>query len=251
MRILVVNDDGIDAAGLHALAEKFAPGNEIYMVAPESERSGFSHSVTIFRDIRYYKTAHGIESYALSGTPADCVKFGVLHLFRDKRPDVVLSGINSGPNLGSDIMYSGTVAAASEAVFLNVPAIAVSLGDWTTEKKSYEAAAEFMKRNFAALYGVAEKHAGEILLSVNYPCGVPYKGAVFTKAGVNWYDDYFDETENTGIVQLKGKPVPHNSDEGDCDVSRIKNGYATVTPVRLDRNHYEILESCKDKVKLV
>ena len=129
MKILLVNDDGIDAVGLKTLAETLSGEHELYIVAPEAERSAFSHSVTIFRDIRYIKTAHEtIESYSISGTPADCVKFTIIHLFKDAKPDLVLSGINSGPNLGSDIMYSGTVAAASEAVFLGIPAVAVSLG---------------------------------------------------------------------------------------------------------------------------
>ena len=256
MRILLVNDDGIAAAGIRVLAEMLRGSHELLIVAPDSERSGFSHSVTIFRDMRYTKNEAEIDSYAVSGTPADCVKFAVLHLFKDKLPDLVLSGINSGPNLGSDIMYSGTVAAASEAVFFGIPAIAVSLGGFLgirehyNERTYYTAAAEFIGRNLDELYAAAKAHAGEMLLNINYPLTTPFRGARFTKAGLNWYDDYYDESAEPGTVQLKGKPLAHVSDETDCDVYQIRNGYASVTPVRLDRNHYEALELLKAKVKL-
>ena len=256
MRILLVNDDGINAVGLNVMAETFCKEHDVCVVAPESERSGFSHSVTIFRNMHYAKTQHEVESYSVSGTPADCVKFGVIHLFKDRKPDLVLSGINSGPNIGSDIMYSGTVAAASEAVFLGIPAIAVSLGGWLEqrehfkEREYYLEAAEFVKRNLENLYGLVKTYTGELLLNVNYPVNRSYKGAVFSKAGLNWYDDYFDTCETPGVVQLKGMPVSHKQDETDCDVAWIKKGYAVITPLRLDRNHYEVLERCKDQVKL-
>jgi len=265
MRILLVNDDGIDAPGLRIMAETLSCEHELYIVAPEAERSGFSHSVTIFRDMRYGKAAYdAVESYAISGTPADCVKFAVIHLFKDRRPDLVLSGINSGPNLGSDIMYSGTVAAASEGVFLGIPAIAVSLGGFIAPdahgasearqhyqaREFYTEAAGFIKRNLAALYAAAKERAGEMLLNINYPVKIPFRGAAFTKAGLNWYDDYFDESAGEGVVQLKGKPTPHFSDETDCDVAMVKQGYASITPLRLDRNHYEALAELREKVKL-
>jgi len=262
MKILLVNDDGIDAVGIQTLAKTLAGGHELTVVAPETERSAFSHSVTIFRDLSYKKTAHGtINSYALSGTPADCVKFAVIHLLKNKKPDLVLSGINSGPNLGSDIMYSGTVAAASEAAFLGIPAIAVSLGGFLSvgaetrehfkAQEYYAAAAEFVKRNLDALYAVARRYTGEMLLNINYPVKTPCKGALFTKAGLNWYDDYFDENFESGVVQLKGKPIPHAMDEADCDVAAVKNGYAAITPLRLDRNHYEALRELSGKVELL
>jgi 5'-nucleotidase len=249
MRVLIVNDDGIDAVGIRVLAEVVkAAGHEVVMIAPESERSAYSHSVTIFRDMRYEKRAGAIEAYAISGTPADCVKFGVLYLLKEKRPDLVLSGINMGPNLGFDVMYSGTVAAASEAAFLNLPAVAVSLGDWTSERVLYEAAAGFVVRNLTALYGAALSARGEALLSINYPTAA-FKGVKWTKAGVNLYDDYFDEQEN-GAVQLKGRPILHADDAGDCDVGHMREGYATVTPLTLDRNHYAWLNRFRGEVRL-
>ena len=100
-----------------------------------------------------------------------------------------------------------------------------------------------------ALYGIASSHAGQIALSINYPVNTPFKGAVFTKTGVNWYGDYYDKTE-CGGVQLKGTPLTHESDKNACcDVAHIKKGYASITPIRLDRTHHEILEQYKDKVK--
>ena len=258
MRILIVNDDGIDAVGIRVLAEAFAKEHEVCVVAPETERSGFSHSVTIFKQMRYAKAeGGGYEAYSISGTPADCVKLAVLYLYPNARPDLVLSGINSGPNLGSDIMYSGTVAAASEAAFLSIPAVAVSLGGFLKEREHfkereyYTAAAEFVRRNLNALYAAARERKGEMLLSVNYPVGLPYRGATLTPYGLNWYDDYYDETGEAGTEQLKGMPVHRATDEADCDVKSIKAGYASVTPLKLDRNHYEALKELRSKLKLI
>jgi len=210
MRILLTNDDGINAPGILQMMDTFSSDHEIIVVAPEGERSGHSHSVTIFRNMRFFKAEHKVkEAYALEGSPADCVKFAVIHLFKDNLPDLVLSGINSGPNMGSDIMYSGTVAAATEAVHLGIPAIALSLATWVEgDNNLYKDAAEFLKRNLDSLYKTAKAHVGEVVLNINYP-HKPFLGAKWVKAGINWYDDFYEECKKTGMVQLKGIPAPH------------------------------------------
>jgi len=249
MRILVVNDDGIDFKGIKILAETFSKEHEVVVIAPNSQRSGFSHSVTIFSALRYNNVLNSnIESYTITGTPADCVKLGVLHILKNRLPDLVLSGINSGPNLGCDIMYSGTVAAASEGSFLNIPSIAISLGHWTNDTKHYMDAANFVKRNLDSLYKIASAIKGSGLLSINYPTST-FKGGVFTMSGINWYDDYYDTSDCGGFVTLKGEPVTHKFEKIDCDVAHIKNGFATVTPLKLDRNYYEVLEELRGKVE--
>src|SRR5262245_27163699 len=127
MEILVTNDDGIQADGIRALAEALAPLGTISIMAPDREQSAASHALTLHRPLRVRKIADRVLS--VDGTPTDSVLLGV-HGFLKKKPDLVVSGINHGPNMGSDVMYSGTVAAASEGAFLGIPAVAISLAAW-------------------------------------------------------------------------------------------------------------------------
>ncbi|MDK2926299.1 MAG: 5/3-nucleotidase, partial [Bacillota bacterium] len=127
MFVLLTNDDGIEAPGLLALAREFHSRHELAIVAPDRERSATAHAITVDRPLRAKKIEHALgPAWAVSGTPGDCVKLALTTLL-PRRPDVVISGINRGPNLGTDIFYSGTVAAALEGVFFGLPAIAVSL----------------------------------------------------------------------------------------------------------------------------
>jgi len=259
MRILITNDDGVLAPGIHALVEAFREEHEVIMIAPDEERSGFSHSVTIFKPISYSGVGDKVpfkkvEAYAVSGTPADCVKLGVLHILKNRPINLVISGINSGPNLGGDIMYSGTVGAANEGVFLGVPAIAISLGFWTRKTDYYNEVAEYLKRNLDILYKLASESTGKVLLNVNYPIKTEYKGTVFTKAGTNnSYDDYFDfceEKEGTITLQLKGDIVIFNDENNKCDVDYVKDGYATITPIKLDRTHHELVNKYQQETEI-
>lgn len=239
MRILLANDDGIEAEGIRALYDALRDRHACTVVAPDGERSAFSHSLSIHSDLYYRKTEAG---YAVSGTPADCVKLGILHLM-DARPDVVISGVNNGSNLGSDIMYSGTVSAAMEAAYLGVRGIAVSLSHHNAPSSVYAAAARLIADNLDAFLRLPVH--SETVLNVNYPVRAAYKGLRFTKAGINLYNDSFVAGEQEGSVRLKGVPVEHDRNDEDCDVELIKKGYATVTPLRLDRNDYEALERLK------
>ena len=128
MNILVCNDDGIEAQGIRILAEVLSRKHSVTVAAPDIEKSGVSHSLTFYTHISYEKVDFygGLPAYKIYGTPADCVKFAVGNIMKFK-PDIVVSGINRGPNIGTDIMYSGTVAAAFEAAYLGFRAIAVSV----------------------------------------------------------------------------------------------------------------------------
>ena len=249
MRILLVNDDGIDAVGINVLAEEFCKDNDIFMVAPNGERSAFSHSLTISRSLTLKKVdkGNGIVAYAASGTPADCVKLAVLEVMKDGAPDLVISGINNGPNLGSDIMYSGTVAAASEGVFLGIPSVAISLQKWNADEKYYREAAKFLHERIDGFFKFLK--SGVQCFNINYPTVMPFKGAKFTKMGVVVYCDRFHLGENNAYT-LKGEPIKHDRNDEDCDVELIKQGYCTVTPLTLDRTDYESLSKIGSDVKL-
>ena len=239
MKILLTNDDGIEADGIRALYEALCKTHTCIAVAPDGERSACSHSISIHNDLSYKCTSLG---FAVSGTPADCVKLGVLHLLEEK-PDFVISGINNGPNLGSDIIYSGTVSAAFEAAYLGVRGIAISLAKHNADGEYYRKAAAFLAERLEKI--AALPHKVGTVYNINYPVKVPYIGYRFTQAGINLYDDRFVPTEGEGRVRLRGKAVAHDRNPEDCDVELIKQGYATITPITLDRNDYETLATLK------
>ncbi len=239
MRILTVNDDGIDAVGLRILTETLAEKHDVVTVAPESERSAFSHSISIHNDIHVRRTDKYSEAYSISGTPADCVKLGVLHLFRDAPPQLVVSGINNGSNLGSDVMYSGTVSAALEAAYLGIRGISVSLSERDCSEEYYVRAARLVADRLDEF--VSLKLPVSTVLNVNYPCSAPFVGIRSAKIGLNVYDDVYVDAGGE-YVRIIGHPIPHEMNDPDCDVELIKQGYATVSPISTDRNDYASLE---------
>ncbi len=243
MRVLIVNDDGIDAVGIRTLAERFAREHEVMVVAPMDQRSGFSHSLTIDKDILFEKKSYPYPAYAISGTPADCTKTGVLY-FNDGKPfDLVLSGINNGANLGTDILYSGTVAAATEGALQGIPSIAISMQEWNCPQKMYSQAADFVYEERQSLMNLCDAFGG--VLNVNYPVSEPFKGVKLTKAGINIYNDSYSAGATDGSVRIYGKPTLHSLNDDDCDVELIKQGYVTVTPLSSDRNDLSALSKLK------
>jgi 5'-nucleotidase len=162
MRILATNDDGIGAEGLDALAAALSSEHEVWVFAPDKERSGVSHGLTLGSPCRVRKLGERV--YSCSGTPSDCVILAMLGALGAK-PDIVVSGINRGPNLGTDIVYSGTCAAAREAVLSGIPGIAVSCASRDARLR-YGAAASFVLRNLAALVAAC---SGDVFVNVNAP----------------------------------------------------------------------------------
>ncbi|MDR1094499.1 MAG: 5'/3'-nucleotidase SurE, partial [Clostridiales bacterium] len=198
MKILVTNDDGIEAEGIRVLARVLSTAHQTVVIAPDVERSGTSHSLSFQSSLIYEKAEFpgGTEAYRVYGTPSDCVKFGLAHILRD-RPDLVVSGINRGGNLGTDIMYSGTVAAALEAVYLGVQAVAVSASSYFEEKTEYyETAAHYLLNDLNRL--LAFRPPRGTLFNVNVPPlnADQIKGVKFTPMGVQEYDDeYYPDAE--------------------------------------------------------
>jgi 5'-nucleotidase len=254
MRIVLTNDDGIDAAGLLAARQALEKVGEVLTVAPDRNRSGVGRSITFGTPLHVEerKMADGGIGYACTGTPVDCVRLVALGLM-DFEPDIVVSGINHGENLGDDITYSGTVAAAFEGIVIGVPGIAVSLAverpwhDHDEAELHFEPVANFTAR--LTKVSVGRLPAGRIL-TVNSP-NLPHdelKGARITKLGRRFYTDELIEVRDAeGRVgyDIYNNPPGRHEEEG-TDFAALENGEISVTPVHLkltDETGIEELES--------
>jgi 5'-nucleotidase len=229
VRILLSNDDGVHAPGLASLAAAF-PGDEVWVVAPDREQSASSHSISLHRPLRVVEVAP--RRYAVDGTPTDAVYMGLNLVLRERRPDIVLSGVNHGPNLGNDVLYSGTVAAAMEGALLGCPAIAISLAD--RKPKVFEHAAAFAAA--LARRMIAAGPRAPVLLNVNVPPG-PVKGYRFVRLGKRTYGN--EVVENLDPRGRKyywiGGERPTNEDIPNSDCNCVfQDGLVSVTPLHLD-----------------
>ena len=242
MKILICNDDGIESKGLKALAERLSLNNEVLIIAPDGNRSACSHSLTV-RDsvkIEKYLEIKGCRAYKTTGFPADCVKIA-RHIFSEFVPDVVLSGINKGHNLGSDIHYSGTVAIAYEAAFFGFPSFAFSA--FSHGGSDFILFAEYAEKIITELMPFTQKNQ---IWNVNFPdAGVKINGVKFTTLGLKVYIDNY-ALEEDGKYRLIGT-VDENTDFSDCDVEWIKRGYITITPLKYDKSDYETLKKLGEK----
>ena len=245
-RILVVNDDGITSEGINVLARALQPLGEVTVVAPDGDRSGTSHSISVHTAVRAQAMPDGdLKRYACSGTPADCVLLGV-NEFCNGRPDLVVSGINRGANLADDVNYSGTVAAAVEATIVGIPAIAVSLvSAWPKidPEHHWHGAAE-----------VARKLAAEVLReplppgtywNVNVPNLPELRGIRFTRLGRKQYADRLARDEDNagpGTAFYWVWDMSHRGGGEDTDTVAVDAGYASVTPLQIDRTDEATLQ---------
>jgi len=231
MRVLLTNDDGIHAEGLHALRRQFSAFADVCVVAPMQQQSGTAHSITLFHPlrVRQMRDDGGLYGYAVDGSPADCVKIGVRNLLEHK-PDLVISGINPGGNIGTNVLYSGTVSAAMEALMLGIPAMAVSIDSFTV--KDYSFAAKTAENLARAL----EKNKyPRCLLNVNMPDieAKKIKGLKLTHQGnlrfVERYDKRLDP-RNESYYWLDGELIDE-ADDPDSDSGAVSRGYVSVTPL--------------------
>ena len=256
MRILVVNDDGIRAKGIVALVKRLSQEHDVTVVAPDSERSASSHSITIYRPLRVKKTEidelPDVACYMTDGQPVDCAKIGISYILKSD-VDLVVSGINHGPNMGSDILYSGTVAAALDAVIMGYSALAVSCNAYAP--KHVEAAAEIAARVIGS--GLFDSRQAGVLYNLNVP-DVPFeqiKGVKGTRQGKTRYVDDFDvrsDPHGREYVWMASRYMEGKADP-DTDVGAVEDGYAAVTPIRFDLTDTDRLPDliCRmDKIKL-
>ncbi len=238
MRILVTNDDSIFSPGIKALGLAMAGLGEVYVVAPDVDQSAVGHGITVRRPLRFKHTASAgfgeIPAYRVDGTPADCVVLGV-HLLG--RPDLVVSGINLGVNLGLDLTHSGTVAAALEAASMGIPAIAFSLD--ASEELDFSWARAWAVR--IARTVLERGLPPGVLLNVNFPAGRP-RGLLLTRLSTHRFQDQVVERldpEGRPYYWLTGTPV--GEEEEGTDLWAVRRGYVSLTPVGLDLTHLEAL----------
>jgi 5'-nucleotidase len=236
--ILATNDDGIHAEGLRALAGALKTLGEVTIIAPDREQSATSHSLTLHRPLRIRKVSEGILS--VDGTPTDCVLLGV-HGFLKERPTLVVSGINHGPNMGNDVLYSGTVSAASEGAFLGIPSIAFSLATW--EPADFEAAGQAA----GALVRFLLQRGLEpgICLNVNIPA-LPFaeiRGVRVARLGKRVFRDVIvEKTDPRGksYYWIGGENPTWEPDEAS-DFHAVSNGYVAVTPLSFELTDYKAI----------
>lgn len=242
MLILLTNDDGVHSPGLAALNEQLAALGRVVVVAPDRERSAASHSLTLQSPLRAEELSPGW--FSVDGTPTDCVNLGI-HGLLDERPALVISGINRGGNLGDDITYSGTVAAAMEATLMGVPAFAISL-----EAQIFPAAAFAGAACFAArLARMILEHGlpADTLLNVNVPAGHP-RGVRITRQGKRRYSDLVVEKldpRGRKYYWIGGGEAGFQAIEG-TDFHAIQSGCISITPLHLDLTNYRSFDHLAD-----
>lgn len=247
MNILLTNDDGYESGGLMLLCEKLVElGHNVYVVAPESQRSAFSHSVNLRNEmiIRKLDSYCGAKiAYIAAGSPADCVKFAVSVL--DVKFDLVVSGPNNGENSGYGVLYSGTVGAAEEGCVCGIKSIALSRVDWFADGGSFASVVEYFTSNLLQLFEVAST---KYVLNINVPC-LPLseiKGVrVCNLCTECLFNDSFVKVEGEQDAwKVKGKWLGVDTTK-DHDVAFKSRGYITLTPLTLDRTDYSAMSGLK------
>lgn len=251
-RILISNDDGINAEGI-ALLERIARtlSDDVWVIAPEHEQSGAGHSLSLHKPLRIRQV--GEKRFAVDGTPTDAVLLGVMEIMKDKRPDLMLSGINRGSNLAEDVTYSGTVSAAMEATLLEIPAIAFSnqLPLLTSPPRA--------GGEEGGIWSIPEAYVAEIicklasagiphdrLMNVNFPA-VPLaavKGLKLCPQGRRRLDDNLDrrtDPQGRPYIWIGGQRTEGFRDHPTSDFEQIREGYITITPLSLDMTDYAML----------
>ncbi|WCT11440.1 5'/3'-nucleotidase SurE [Mucilaginibacter jinjuensis] len=233
--ILIVNDDGITAPGIKALMETMAEIGRVVVVAPDSPQSGMGHAITIGKPLRLDKVElyDGFETYSCSGTPVDCVKLAVNIIFKGKKPDLCVSGINHGLNNSINVLYSGTMSAAVEGAIEGIPSIGYSLDDFTLQA-NFSHALKYVKE--IALQVLENGLPTATLLNVNFPNTADLKGIkICRQARAKWAEEFDERVDPhkrpyywlTGVFQL--------DDQGeDTDVWALEHNYVSVVPVQFD-----------------
>ena len=261
-RILITNDDGITADGikiLRRIANEFS--NDVWVVAPEHEKSGASHALSFQNELTLKK--YEDKSFSVNGTPSDCVAIGISNVLKDKRPDIILSGINSGCNVGEDVTYSGTIAAAMEGLIRRIPSIAISQNYEAGKKNqiSWDSSQFFLKNVLVDLTN--QGWSNNVFMNINFPyCSAEkVKSIQVTTQGNRDTDDLIiNEVEASKFrfglrrrleenAKLNLPPLNEGIKGYMTDVEAIANQHISVTPFHLDLTHHKSLEDLKKGLK--
>ena len=246
MKIMLSNDDGINARGLHALQKGLIKIGDVVVVAPESEQSAVGHAITIADPLRVREISDNgsIFGYAVNGTPADCVKIGLKALLPEA-PDILVSGINQGANVATNIIYSGTVSAATEGTLLGVPSIAFSLNTFVNPDFSaaVDIAVDIVKTT-------AKKSLPKgTLLNVNIPA-IPkgeIKGIKVCRQSECVFQVAFDKRSDMRGLEYywQGGNMDFTEPDENADIHALQKGYVTITPIKYDLTNYNFLDDLK------
>jgi len=237
-RILVTNDDGINAPGLDAMIDIASQlSRDVWIVAPEYNQSGAGHSLSLTHPVRARQVSE--TKFALEGTPTDCVLFAVKHLLKDRKPHIVLSGVNRGSNMADDVTYSGTIAGAMEGCLLGIPSIAFSQAYTHPHPVKWDTATQFGAD--VARRVLAGGIPRNVLVNVNFPDAAvgAVKGTRVTRQGVRAFGGgIVERTDPRGgtYYWIAYAPGEHDRDE-ESDITAVRGGYVSVTPLHLDLTH--------------
>lgn len=248
MKILISNDDGIQAPGIKALSRAMSELGEVYVAAPERNQSATGHAVTMHVPLRCKEVlgfGPSIKAWWVNGTPADCIKLGIENLMEEK-PDLIVSGINMGENLGTDVIYSGTVSAAVEGAIFGVPAIAFSYEDHGAADMSLPAQLAREICQLLLKHGVPKNH----IYNVNIPAvssRQEIKGIKICKLGVKIYRNNFEERRDPqgNIYYWLGGELVQQPEDVETDVYAQKHKYISITPINIDLTAYEQIKQMK------
>ena len=244
MHLLLTNDDGINAPGIKALWQELSQIARITVVAPDCEKSASSQAITVHHPIwvdKHCVDNSDICAWRVGGTPTDCVKVALESLLTDDRPDIIVSGINQGSNLGTDVLYSGTVSAAIEGALHGLPAIAVSLDSW--QSSDFTPSARVARKLVETL--AKRSLPPNTLLNVNVPAvsDVQLTGIAITKLGIRNYENTFERRQDPRgrtYYWMSGH-VSETENDPDSDIVAVKNGRISVTPIHFDLTNYGIM----------
>lgn len=242
--ILVVNDDGITATGIKNLMKVMQEIGHVVVVAPDSPQSGMGHAITIGKPIRFDKVSiyEGVEMYKCSGTPVDCVKIAVNKIFKGKKPDLCVSGINHGLNNSINVLYSGTMSAAVEGAIEKIPSIGFSMDDFAADA-DFSHTKKYIKNICEQV--LANGLPEGTLLNVNFPKGADLKGIkICRQANAKWMEEFDERTDpyNRPYYWLTG--VFENFDHGeDTDVWALEHGYVSIVPVQFDLTAHHAIQT--------
>jgi len=237
-RILVTNDDGINAPGLDAMIDIASQlSRDVWIVAPEYNQSGAGHSLSLTHPVRARQLSE--TKFALEGTPTDCVLFAVKHLLKDRKPHIVLSGVNRGSNMADDVTYSGTIAGAMEGCLLGIPSIAFSQTYTHPHPVKWDTATQFGAD--VARRVLAGGIPRNVLVNVNFPDTAvgAVKGTRVTRQGVRAFGGgIVERTDPRGgtYYWISYAPGEHDRDE-ESDITAVRGGYVSVTPLHLALTH--------------